>query len=471
MLPLPGGAGLAPVLNEARRLSDFTLPAGTFKRFDLEQVVRLLLDVLSGLAALHEVEHEGAAFVHGEVAPQNVYVDEHGTARLVPLLSSHLMVGARPERNGYVAPERLLGDDVDVRADVFSVGAMLWEALSGQRLFPDPTPDGVIARLVGRKVPPIELSPRLAWAKPLCRIAERAISVEPKSRFGSALELANAVAAAAAQQLSTVDTDAWQEEAPTPVFQPGLHLSTRRAVTPQPQVIDIPGRSTSSAPPAPPSPSARAPLPTLEEPTLVMVTKEASARVLETSDERSLVDASAGEPVAAWRSSRRRRGVVLGALALALAAVAVAAPRAPGLLQHVRAHAGAAALWLGAPRGSGESSTGHAAVAPSAFELAPPVAHAEALEPAPPAAHAEALEPAPSIESAPAAPSSSSSAVPSSSAAPSGSAAPSARVVKGRPPVTLKAPSAPGRAAPAQASPPAAKVRSKSSEANADYGI
>src|SRR5690349_23863705 len=97
MLPLPGGAGLAPVLGNARRLADFTLPAGTFKRFDLEQVVRLLLDVLSGLGTLHEVVTDGQAFVHGDVSPQNIYVDEHGTARLVPRLNAHSTSGAQPE--------------------------------------------------------------------------------------------------------------------------------------------------------------------------------------------------------------------------------------------------------------------------------------------------------------------------------------------------------------------------------------
>src|SRR3954466_5402535 len=116
MLPLPGGAGLSPVLGNARRLADFTLPAGTFKRFDLEQVVRLLLDVLSGLAAVHEVVTDGQAFVHGQVSPQHIYIDEHGTARLVPLLNGHSMPGAKLEESGYAAPERLAGDPFDARA-------------------------------------------------------------------------------------------------------------------------------------------------------------------------------------------------------------------------------------------------------------------------------------------------------------------------------------------------------------------
>jgi eukaryotic-like serine/threonine-protein kinase len=234
LLPLPGGAGLQPILGSAHKLSDFTLPAGTFKRFDLEQVVRLLLDVLSGLSALHEVVTDGQAFVHGEVCPQNIYVDEHGTARLVPLMNAHL-APSRPEPNGYVAPERLLGTTPDARTDTFSVGVMLWEALAGGRLFPDPS----LGAVLGRKPPPIQLSPRAAWARPLVTIAERAIAFEPTARFQSAHELSHAIAAAVAAQLASVDTQAWQEEAPTPVFQPRVHLATLRTPTPPPLVMDL----------------------------------------------------------------------------------------------------------------------------------------------------------------------------------------------------------------------------------------
>jgi serine/threonine-protein kinase len=244
MLPLPGGAGLSPVLGEARRLADFTLPAGTFKRFDLEQVVRLLLDVLSGLAALHEVVTDDQPFVHGQVSPQHIYIDEHGTARLVPLSS-----GKQIEDTGYTAPERLAGGLVDARADVFSVGVMLWEALSGRRLYPD----GFAERLPGALPPPIRLSADARWARPLCALAEQAIALDPALRFTSAIELSNALAAASAQQLSRVDTDAWQEEAPTPVFQPRLHLATLRTTTPPPSVVTIAPQDTPVAFDAAPS--------------------------------------------------------------------------------------------------------------------------------------------------------------------------------------------------------------------------
>jgi serine/threonine protein kinase len=253
MLPLPGGAGLAPLVGDTRRLADFTLPAGTFKRFDLEQVVRLLLDVLSGLAALHEVVTDGQGFVHGEASPQHVFVDEHGTARLVPLLSSHFTGSRRTEQAGYLAPERLTGGASDARADVFSVGVMLWEALSGKRLFPDASLSAVRARL--HQSLEIELAPRDSWAAPLCAIARRAIAFDPALRFRSALELSHAIATAAAQQLSRVDADAWQEEAPTPVFQPRLHLPALRASLPPPPLGPAHGLQT-----APPTANADAPI-------------------------------------------------------------------------------------------------------------------------------------------------------------------------------------------------------------------
>lgn len=249
MLPLPGGAGLSPVLGNARRLADFTLPAGTFKRFDLEQVVRLMIDVLSGLSALHDVVTDGEQFVHGSVSPQHIYIDEHGTARLVPLLPAHFSSNAKLERTGYIAPERLLGQPADARADVFSVGVMLWEALAGKRL----SADGSLSSLLtpGEKLPPIRLSPRLRWAEPLCAVAERAIAVEAASRHASALELSEAIEAVAAKQLARVDSDAWQEEAPTPVFQPRLHLATLRASTPPPAVLTLPPAVAVEEPKAP----------------------------------------------------------------------------------------------------------------------------------------------------------------------------------------------------------------------------
>lgn len=266
MTALPGGAGWSPAVGNTRRLADFTSPGGTFKRFDLEQIVRLLLDVLSGVSALHEITVGGESFVHGDVSPRHIYVDEHGTARLVPLTSGHFRANAKPEEASYAAPERLSGGVWDARADVYSVGVMLWEALAGKRL--------VIERVDGtleRRQAAVVLGGKLAWARPLSSIAAKAIDPVPAKRYASALELSHAVEMASAQQLARIDTDAWPDEAPTPVFQPRLHLPFPRTTTPEPSVLNLlapppaapaleePARERETLPPSSPGMRRRAP--------------------------------------------------------------------------------------------------------------------------------------------------------------------------------------------------------------------
>jgi serine/threonine-protein kinase len=238
MLPMPGGAGLAPTLTQGRRLSDFT-PAGTFKRFQLVQVVQLLLDVLSGLSALHEDVEDGVGFVHGDVCPRNIFVADDGTARLVPVLSRHWLPEAPTLANGYAAPEFLLSARVDPRADLFSVGVMLGEALTGRTLFPDPALDAVLVRLLGGKLLPLRPSPENLWALPLCAIAERAIAPYPELRFETAVELSNAIGAAVAPHFARQPQDGWQAEAPTLVRVPRPSGAFTRTLTPLATVLDL----------------------------------------------------------------------------------------------------------------------------------------------------------------------------------------------------------------------------------------
>ncbi|HEY6080741.1 MAG TPA: protein kinase [Polyangiaceae bacterium] len=405
MLPLPGGAGLAPVLNDARSLADFTL-GGTFRRFELEQAVRLLLDVLSGLSALHEATFEGKPLVHGQVAPQHIYIGEHGSARLLPLVSAHLMPGARPESNGYVAPELLLGDVVDVRADLFSVGVMLWEALSGRRLFPDTSLDAVIATMVGGKVPPLAPPARARWAGPLCAVAARAISTKPAERYWSASELADAISVAGGRHLAESHGGDWQDEAPTPVFQPRRHLPALRAVTPPATVIDIP------APPALPTPSM-APMAT---------TRPVAVEPMPAVDD---VEVAAGD---LHTRARRRRGwlVVVASIPVAAACWLMRAPAGPYLpelsldsLQRAAAPAAAFATSLITKPPALSWPARASATAPATLDPTPASVPATAAAPAPVPATAAAPAPAP-------APNASPTAAPSASAAPAASAPPPA---------------------------------------------
>src|SRR6478752_6581800 len=102
------------------------LPAGRgFAGYGLDRALRMLLDVLRGLTALHDTfDAEGVNFAHGEVALVHFRVDNEGVCRLVPLTGRHSAAESTPpvEALGQLAPERLLGEPVDSRADVFSAG-------------------------------------------------------------------------------------------------------------------------------------------------------------------------------------------------------------------------------------------------------------------------------------------------------------------------------------------------------------
>jgi hypothetical protein len=192
--PVPGGYALDAEITRGW----FELPAQRgFAGYGLTRALCMLLDVLNGLIALHDTKTEsGARFVHGEVVPALLRVDRQGVARLIPLAPWHrLEAGTRParERQGHLAPERLLGDALDQRADVFSCGVLLWEALAGGRLFETDAVETIVTRLMGGKLQLPELPPELAWAVALKPVAMCALAVDPTQRFADCAELLAAI--------------------------------------------------------------------------------------------------------------------------------------------------------------------------------------------------------------------------------------------------------------------------------------
>ena len=186
----------------------FELPAGRgFAGYGLGRAMRMLLDVLRGLTALHDTfGASGESFAHGEVALPQLRVDADGVCRLVPLSARHasgLETELAPENLGHLAPERLLGEKLDARADVFSAGVLLWEALAGRRLFEELTADAIIDRVMGEKLQMPQLPPELAWAIPLKSIAARALAVDPYQRFADCAELATAIAIVARDRVAS----------------------------------------------------------------------------------------------------------------------------------------------------------------------------------------------------------------------------------------------------------------------------
>lgn len=195
------GLGFESAGSNQKTLAEVEATLGGPGRLSLSYSLRWLVDVLTGLGVLHRT----LGFVHGEVQPENIVLGDDGVGRLIPVVRAHWVRGEQraPDRLYYLAPEKLLGDSVDVRADVFSVGVMLWEALSGQRLLEAYTVDDIIARLMGGGIPRARAPEGEAWTAPLSEIAERAIAIDPGRRFGSVAELKAAIESACQRYLAS----------------------------------------------------------------------------------------------------------------------------------------------------------------------------------------------------------------------------------------------------------------------------
>ncbi|MEO7329018.1 MAG: serine/threonine-protein kinase, partial [Minicystis sp.] len=125
--------------------------------------LRILADVLAGLHHAHELlDFDGThlGVVHRDVTPQNVFVTYDGMVKVVDFgiakaqnSASETKAGVVKGKVAYMAPEQARGDRVDRRADVFSVGVLMWEAVTGTRLWKGMPELTIIQRLLSGEVP------------------------------------------------------------------------------------------------------------------------------------------------------------------------------------------------------------------------------------------------------------------------------------------------------------------------------
>jgi serine/threonine-protein kinase len=157
-------------------------------------VARILSDVLAGLTAAHDAtDMQGRTLdvVHRDVSPQNVVVGVDGQSRLIDFgiakaarRLTHTTGGVLKGKLGYMAPEQLKQLPVDRRADVFATGVVLFEALTGQRPFPEDDEDALLALLLGDVPDPSSLSPDVP--EKLDAVVQYALARERDDRFQTA---------------------------------------------------------------------------------------------------------------------------------------------------------------------------------------------------------------------------------------------------------------------------------------------
>jgi len=168
---------------------------------------QLLSQVCEGLHAAHELRDADGKLlqvVHRDVSPHNLFVTFDGTirvldfgiARAVDRLSEST-TGRVKGKFAYMAPEQALGREVDRRSDVFSVGVVLWELCTLERLFKRDSPAETVLNVVNEEPPPpASVAPDVP--PELERICMKALAKDPAERYQSARQMGRALARAAA---------------------------------------------------------------------------------------------------------------------------------------------------------------------------------------------------------------------------------------------------------------------------------
>jgi serine/threonine-protein kinase len=165
---------------------------------------RIMADVLLGLHAAHEtVDARGRPLdlVHRDVSPQNVLIGVDGVSQVIDfgiakasMRLTETTGGAIKGKLSYMSPEQAKGLDIDRRSDVFSAGIVLFELLTGKRLFGANGSDGSNV-LLEVLLSPIEAPSLLRPSVPAGadRVVERALERVRDERFQTALELHDAL--------------------------------------------------------------------------------------------------------------------------------------------------------------------------------------------------------------------------------------------------------------------------------------
>lgn len=158
-----------------------------------ELVVRIVVDVLAGLAAFHALRDGSRALgaIHGELCPANLVIGKDGVARIVNVIRPRTRnVRASTEGVAYAAHEAFDARvKLDVRADIHAVGVILWELLTGKRLYEETDPARILARQRTETVASPALDPASPFA-PLADITMQALAFDPAMRFRTATQMA-----------------------------------------------------------------------------------------------------------------------------------------------------------------------------------------------------------------------------------------------------------------------------------------
>ena len=164
-------------------------------RQPLEETIQIMTPLCEAVGYAHERN-----MVHRDLKPSNVVINllnqpillDFGIAKLVGGGSVHTATGATIGTAAYMAPEQVVGEEVDHRADIYSLGVMLYEMACGRPPYKGQSALTVMMKHVNEPLPDIRLY-NSNLPDVFNAILEKALGKKPQDRFSSALEMAAAL--------------------------------------------------------------------------------------------------------------------------------------------------------------------------------------------------------------------------------------------------------------------------------------
>ena len=306
------------------------LDAGGAK-LSLREVLRAARQAAEALDYAH-----GQGIVHRDIKPSNILLDragrvkvaDFGIAKMAGQSTELTMAGSVMGSPQYLSPEQIKGEDLDGRSDIFSLGVVIYEILSGKRPFEGDTITTLVYQILHKEPPPISelraVPPRLE------ELMRRMLAKDPADRLATAGEAARELAVVEAElsdeTLSAPAGPAMLEETFVLPRKPSTGAPVTGLPGPPPFLSGVPP-TRSTVPASPATTPSTPPVSARQEPVAPIppVPVQLSAPVPSASAPVSPTMVLPPVPAAAPGSDRTMIGIVLAAALLMLAAVGVGA--------------------------------------------------------------------------------------------------------------------------------------------------
>lgn len=162
-------------------------------------ILKIVAEALRGLHYAHEVNHfdgQPLNIVHRDVSPHNIFVTFDGHTKVLDFgiakAASHMVqtaAGMVKGKIGYMSPEQVRLEKVDRRADVFAMGLVLAEGLTGKRFWEGMPDLEILDQLNSGKIDRLEVFMKMVPEGPLSTIVEKSLASNPADRYASALAM------------------------------------------------------------------------------------------------------------------------------------------------------------------------------------------------------------------------------------------------------------------------------------------